>query len=248
MLPARPNRPTQLWFDGYCRYALRKHFHRVMRYGDVPFDPGRPTVYVANHSAFWDALAVNHLIHATRRQRAYCMADAAEVRRHPFFRRVGAFGVDRASRLDGGRAIRYAVDLLAGPPCALVLFPQGMIRPNDERPLAVEPGVGRVLVAAGDRGVRPAVVCVALRYDFWLDQRPELQVDLSTPADTTVDGLRRQLESRVDALAAAGRRYEPGTVLLEGRRSISRWGERLPRGAGVKRSRGIDDFKEPRPK
>ena len=231
MLPVKPNALTQWWFDWYCGHAIRKHFHRLHQYGEVPFDPATPTLYVGNHSSFWDALAVNHLIHATRRQRAYCMADAVEVRKHPFFRRIGAFGVDRTSRLDGGRAIRYSVDLLAGGPCALVLFPQGKIRPNDERPLAFEPGVGRIIDGVAARGLRLDVVLVALRYEFWLDQRPELLIDLSVPEERSPVGLERQLTERVDALASAGRAYTPGgRVLLEGRLSISRWGERLPWG------------------
>ncbi len=231
MLPVKPNAPTQWWFDWYCGHALGKHFHRLHQYGDVPFDPTVATLYVGNHSSFWDALAVNYLIHTGRRQRAYCMADAVEVRRHPFFRRIGAFGVDRTSRVDGGRAIRYSVDRLAEGPCALVLFPQGKIRPNDGRPLAFEPGVGRVIEGTAARGVRLDVVLVALRYEFWLDQRPELLIDLSTPTDPSPAGLERQLTERVDRLATAGRTYAPGSrVLLEGRASISRWGERLPWG------------------
>ena len=225
MLPAIPNPLVQRWFDWYCGYALRKHFHRVHLYGDVPFDPARPTLYVASHSSFWDPLVMSRLIRTTRRQPAYAMSDLVQVRRHPFFRRVGAFSVDRTSPRDGMRAVRYAADLLNAGGNAVVVFPQGGVRPPDERPLRFERGVERILSLA------PAatVVVVALRYEFWLDQRPELLVDLSVGAGREADPLRQQMVQGLDRLAAAGRAYRVGDrLLLVGRTSIANWPLRIP--------------------
>jgi 1-acyl-sn-glycerol-3-phosphate acyltransferase len=212
---AAPSRIVQSWFDWYCRFALRKHFHALRLYGDVPFDPLRPTLYAGNHSSFWDVIVTSHLIRRHRRQRAFCMADAVQVRRHPFFRKVGAFSVDRSSRLDGGRALLHAVDLLNAGPNAVVIYPQGKAQ-HWSKPVDFEPGLGRVL----ERAPEAAVVIVALRYEFWLDQRPEVLVDLSTPVERTAAGIREQLTKRLTMLGEAGREFRPGTILLEGRRSI----------------------------
>ncbi len=225
MLPATPSPIVRRWFGWYCRHALAKHFHRVHLYGDVRFDPGRPTLYVVGHVGFWDALVVNHLIRTRRPQPAFVMSDLVQVRKHPFFRRVGAFSVDRTSPRDGLRAVRYAAERLSDGPNAVVLFPQGGARPPDERPVRFEGGVQRILALAP----AAAVVVVALRYEFWLDQRPELLVDLSTTAARDTAGLRDQLTERMDALAAAGRAYRPGDqILVQGRRSISEWSQRIP--------------------
>ncbi len=225
MLPAIPNRFVQRWFDWYCGRALRRHFHGVHMYGEVPFDRGRPTLYVANHVGFWDPIVIHHLIRAERPQPAYAMAELEQVRKHPFFRRVGAFSVDRASPRDGLRAVRYAAELLRRPN-AVLIFPQGGARPADERPLRFEGGVERILTMAPTA----TVVVVALQYEFWTDQRPELLVDLSAGTSRTTDGLRQQLTDRLDALAMAGRTHAPGDrMLVRGRPSISEWAQRLPR-------------------
>jgi 1-acyl-sn-glycerol-3-phosphate acyltransferase len=219
MLPALPNPLIQLWFNWYCQFTLRKFFHRVQLFGDVPFEPDRSTIYIANHCSFWDAIVLNHLIQTRRRQRAYCMSDAVQVARHPFFRRVGAFSVDRANPRDGMRAIHYAADLLNASPCSVVIFPQGKIEPADRRPIRFERGIERLIALA------PAqIVLVALRYEFWLDQRAEALIDLSIANDRSVTEMEQQMTDRLDALACAGRAHRAGpTVLVKGRRSIADW-------------------------
>ena len=226
MLPATPNPMVRRWFDWYCGHALRRHFHRVHLYGDVPFDPARSTLYVSAHAGFWDPLVLNHLIRTRRPQPAFVMSDRVQVTKHPFFRRVGAFSVDRTSPRDGLRAVRYAAERLSEGPNAVVIYPQGGVRPPDERPVRFEGGTERVLRLAP----AAAVVVVAVRYEFWLDQRPELLVDLSAGQSRETDGLREQLASRMDHLAAAGRARRAGDqVLLTGRRSISEWSQLIPR-------------------
>jgi hypothetical protein len=239
MLPARPNRLIIAWFDRWCRAALRRHFHRLHVYPETPgawadFDPAVPRVYVANHSSFWDGIVFNHLVRRHRPQPLYCMIDERQVREHPFFRRVGGFSVDRTSPRDGLRAVRYAAELLrASPPPAIVVFPQGEIVPNDARPLAFESGVAR-LIEAAPAGTR--VVPVALRYEFWLEQRAEALAGWG--AERTYGGIDRRvvvaelastITRQLDELKSHGLAARPGDVVpLRGKRSISNWKELLP--------------------
>ena len=154
------------------------------------------------------------------------MAELPQIQKHPFFRRVGAFSVDRTSPRDGLRAVRYAADRLNDGPHAVVIFPQGGAHPPDQRPVRFERGVERILSLA------PAadVVVVALRYEFWLDQRPVALVDVSPGTSRSTDDLRQQLTERIDAVTAAGRDRRPGDrLLVRGRASIDDWSARLPR-------------------
>lgn len=225
MLPARPNALVQFWFDGWCRGALRRHFQHVRRYGPwPPFDPGRSTLYVANHSSFWDGVLLNHLVRRHRRQPAYCMVDERKVRQHPFLRRVGGFSVDRTRPRAALESVDYTAGLLNASPCAVALFPQGRIRPNDERPLAFEGGIARVV----EKAPRAQVVVVAFRYEFWHHEGAEAMVSMApvdvpagTPRPQILARLRDALTGRLDALKAAGMAFDPGDeVLLEGRRSV----------------------------
>ncbi len=233
MLPARPNALAIRWFDGWCRRAMRRHFHRVHLYPDDPSqwdaaDPAEPRLYVANHCAFWDALLLNVLL---RRRSAglYCMADAQQVAAHPFFSRIGAFSVDRADPRDGMRAVRHAADLLKGG-ASVVIFPQGRIRPADARPLGFESGVGRIVrIVRRVPGV--AVVPVGLRYEFWQEQRAEALVAIGRevrpegPPREVTAAVEGAVESLVAGLVEAGKAQRAGRVVLRGKRSVSRWKE-----------------------
>ncbi|HLL90503.1 MAG TPA: lysophospholipid acyltransferase family protein, partial [Tepidisphaeraceae bacterium] len=180
MLPAKPNALVQMWFDAWCRRALRAHFNRVHVYADPAaqaFDPAVSHLYVANHASFWDGIVLNYWLRHRRRQRAYVMVDARQVAEHPFFRRIGGFSVDRGNPRDGLRAVRHAADLLNATPCAVVVFPQGQIQPADARPLSFEHGVSRII----ERAPLARVVTVALRYEFWLEQRAEAMLSIAAP-------------------------------------------------------------------
>ena len=64
MQAAKPNRLVLAWFNRYCRYTLRKHFHAVRLYGPeakLAVDPAQPNLFVANHSSFWDGILLNYL-------------------------------------------------------------------------------------------------------------------------------------------------------------------------------------------
>ena len=225
---------------------MRRHFHRVHVYPESPAEwdrPGTapPRLYVANHCAFWDALVLNVLLRK-RGQPLYCMADAAQVAAHPFFTRIGAFSVDRADGRDGMRAVRHAGELLDGG-AAVVIFPQGQIEPADRRPLNFEGGVGRIV----RRCPRATVVPVGLRYEFWQEQRAEALVAIGRerllsgrPADITAES-EAAVGALVDGLIDAGKSQRPGRIVLQGKRSISRWKEAFgaDRGAGVPPARGM---------
>ena len=226
MLEPKPNAFVSRWFDWYCGRALRKFFHRVHVYGashTVPFDPNRSTVYVGNHSCFWDALVVNHWIKSTRRQPTYCMVDADQVREHPFFRKIGGIAVERGKPRDAIRALDYAADRLRNAPCAVVIFPQGKIEPARQRPLGFERGVGRLL----SKAPHCQVVLVALHYEFWLEQRPELLMDVSTTTERDAGAIEALLTARVDVLRErSDARVVGDQILVQGRASISQWKRR----------------------
>lgn len=230
------------WFDGWCRRALRRQFYRLQRFGDPDwlkrFNPQIPRLYIANHASFWDGVVLHHLLRRHLRQPAYCLIDRRQVARHPFFARVGGIAIDRRRPRDAIAAIAGAAGVLAAPPHprrgsnALVIFPEGELRPPDRRPICFEPaGLTRLLRECPPQA---EVVVVALRYDFWVEQRGEAMMHLSPPIPASAFAGRPRedvvltLESRLTAAADDLRdrslRQELGEILLHGRRSISQWG------------------------
>ncbi|MFN4241823.1 MAG: lysophospholipid acyltransferase family protein [Tepidisphaerales bacterium] len=220
MLPETIHRPTLWWWRWYCRYALRRHFHRVMRYG-AELPPASPTgtLVLANHVSWWDGITLDAVLRPTHPE-LRCMIDEVQVRRHPFFRRVGGFSVNRSSPRDAVRACAHAAGLLRDGK-TVVMFPQGAIVPAG-RPLVLERGFTRILDDAPDA----AVLVVALRYEFWEHQRPELLVHIAPPLagrSAGRDDVTAALAGGLAELARASDQRAAGEVLLRGRKAISEW-------------------------
>lgn len=220
MLPERIHRPTVWWWRWYCGYALRKHFHRVMGYGEpVPGAWGEGTLVLCNHVSWWDGIVLDWLLrggHGDLR----CMIDEVQVRRHPFFRRVGGFSVDRGSGRDALRACVHAAALLRVGH-TVVVFPQGAIVPAG-REVVLERGFTRIL----DDAPGARVVVMALRYGFWEHQRPEVMVHVGgvmSGKSAGMEDVTAAMRSGVAALAEAEGQRRTGDVLLRGRRGIAEW-------------------------
>lgn len=180
---------------------------------------------VANHSCWWD-LYLAHFLNEAIPVVGYGMMEHANLARFRFFRRIGAFSVDRSSPAGIRASLDYTAKLLRAPMVGVWMFPQGTIAGNDVRPLAFQPGLRALVRRAG----RVTVVPVAFRYEFWQDERPEAFVRFGEPiaaekaeAATILDAVQERLTAELDRLRedVVAQRADRFEVLLEGRRSIS---------------------------
>ncbi len=132
---------------------------------------------VSNHTAFWDPLVAVWLTNCVLPIDSYAMMDAKNLRRLPFFRLVGAFGIDLDDPRDGGLAIRYAAKLLREGNRLVWVFAQGDERPITERPLGFRAGAAAVARLSPGATILP----LALRYEFGQTERPGLHVNIGEP-------------------------------------------------------------------
>jgi len=199
------------WFRAHARARLARGFHAMNVAGLAPtraLAREAPLLVVSNHTAWSDPLVVLTLATALGVD-AYAMMDAKNLATLPFFRRVGAFGVDLASPRDGARAIRYAAGLLDRPGRAVWIFPQGKTCPVTA-PLELREGSARVARHAKTCRVVP----MGLRYEHADDERASIWVSFGEPigsADATTERQRAaithelaRLEDAVRARSAAG--------------------------------------------
>ncbi len=172
MIATKKSRWFNAWFARHARSRIRRSFGRVLVGG-----LGRareavrhgPVLLVANHTTWWDALVALYASELLLASDGYAMMDAANLRRLPFFGRVGAFGVDLDVPADGARGIRHAAKLLCRPGRTLWIFPEGR-EGSPFAPLDLRPGAALVARVAK----RAVVVPVGLRYTFGGDERPDL--------------------------------------------------------------------------
>ena len=216
--------------DALIRHKMRGGLNQVRVQGlgrlrvELDREPGG-TLFLANHSCWWDLFLV-HTLNEAIPVDGYGMMEHFNMVRFGFFRRIGAFSVDRTDPASVRASLDYAAGLLRAPRTGVWVFPQGKIESNDTRPLAFQPGI-RALVR---RSGRVRVVPVAFRYDFWQDERPEALVRFGEP--TVVDRpdlpaliptWEGRLTAELDALRAEALPQDPARFdsIAEGRRSVS---------------------------
>lgn len=200
MIPSAKSRWFTAWFASQAHARLRRSFGVLKLAGREHLEGALargPVLVVSNHCAWWDPLVVLTLTHRLVPADGYAMMDADNLRRRPFFAKIGAFGVDRSSRRDGAEAIRYAQSLLDGPGRLVWLFPQGQERPLHERPLRFFGGAARVAL----RKPEVTVIPVALSYAFESTEAASAYVSVGAPVSAQATSAATRA-AQVDAVEA----------------------------------------------
>lgn len=236
MIPARKNAAFNLVFRRVLARALRRRFHAVWLAGREhldALDPARPVVACVNHSNWWDGFVLYVLSARVLPARdIYLAMEERNLRRYPFFRWMGCFGVD----LEGPRAalpgVRYAVRLLGEDARRLAwVFVQGKLLPAD-RPVTAKPGA---LLLARRSGAQ--VLPLTIRYEWLLESRPSVLVRIGAPyvpdTGTTVETVAAGLNALLAETGATLEPWEPAasgyTPVLAPRTSMNRRWDRVSR-------------------
>ncbi len=95
------------------------------------------------------------------------MMDEEGLKTYPFFRKLGAFSVDRKNGSQLRQSMKYAENLLKDKH-NVWLFPQGEIVHQEQRPLIFESGAGFLINRFDDVAVKP----VSIYYSFSQLQKP----------------------------------------------------------------------------
>lgn len=220
MITARKNAAFNLLLRRVLARALRRRFHAVWLAGREhldALDPARPVVGCVNHSNWWDGFVLYVLSDRVLPGRDIFLAmEERNLRRYPFFRWMGCFGVD----LEGPRAalpgVRYAVRLLTGDVRRLAwVFVQGRLLPAD-RPVTAKPGA---LLLARRSGAQ--ILPLTIRYEWLLESRPSVLVRVGRPfvpgAEATAEDLARELNG---LLAETGGTLEPWDPAASGHEAV----------------------------
>lgn len=239
-MPPRPQAPRiiEAHKHGWPRVAvramitrkLRGGFHRIRAQGlerlreALDADPSG-TLFLANHSCWWDLFLVVHLNDVIPVD-GYGMMEHFNLLRFGFFRRIGAFSVDRTDPASVRASLDYTRQLLSRPRAGVWIFPQGRMIANDARPLGFQPGLRALVKRAG----RVRVVPVAFRFEFWQDEHPEAFARFGEPewvekagASDVVERMESRLTAELDALKADVSTQDAArfATILEGPASIS---------------------------
>lgn len=206
LIRATPRRGFARVFAWYARRLLRSRFHRVRM---TPEGRGllrgldgetAPLIICCTHVSWWDPLVGLDLQRELLPSRAaFSPMDADQLRRFAFFRKVGLFGIDPDDPASLGAMTSYVSELAsAHPRLTLALTPQGRFA-DPREPVRIRPGAA----ALAARLERTRVVCVAIEYAFWQDQKPEVFVHAveSRPVAASTASWQRAIAAGMQAAA-----------------------------------------------
>ena len=228
VIRSKRNRFFETLFSMYITYILKRNFSFIHVAGEslvFARDTTLPTIIFANHSNWWDGFVMFECARRRWRIDSHLMMDIEQMRKYSFFKWLGVFSVDRNSPKSAVESINHAVDLLIGTGNILWIFPQGVLLPNDVRPIHFYQGTARIVEKLG----RVNILCLALRYEFRKEQRPEIFLrfsnlqHLESPIDAGLltqrmqTSMEQELDSlRNDVICGAMSEFSP---MMSGRKS-----------------------------
>ncbi|MFP4975432.1 lysophospholipid acyltransferase family protein [Paenibacillus sp. CN-4] len=208
MLAAAKSRTFDNLFYLYnSRYLLQRNFRYVGAAGDLSPDEaaGRPILYVMNHSSWWDGLLAYHAARTLTQRDHYFMMEEAQLKKYAFFRKIGAYSIDRHRSSSTAASLKYTASLLKGGG-SVWMFPEGEIRRLGAAPLEFQSGAGFVLRLCPEA----AVVPVTLVHGLFLHSKPEAvllagppilkpwsELDRKTIAEMLQSALQTQLDGHL---------------------------------------------------
>jgi len=178
-------------FKPYAMWLYRRRFDAVYYKGE--YRPGSldSTVWYLNHYSWWDALTPFLLNEKLYKQNLRAIMDEVQVRKYPFFNKLGAFSVDRSNPRKAVQSLKYAADCLTQERIGLYIFPQGSIRPEMERPIKFESGLAWLYQSCPSIDFVPVVTTMNTRYS----DRPRLYIRSGTPIKKSTDDRGRITEA-----------------------------------------------------
>ncbi|KAB2953407.1 hypothetical protein F9B85_05725 [Heliorestis acidaminivorans] len=214
---------NRIFYQYNLNYLLRRHFHAIYMRGEVdPSTVQGPMVYMMNHSSWWDGLLVYHVTESCSRGDHYLMMDEAQMSKYRFFRRLGAFSINKKEPREILKSLAYAVRLLEKG-ASVWIFPQGDIYPLEKRPLHFQSGIGHMLRQCIDVPVLP----VTLYYSLCQHQKTEASIFFGAPVKQDWSTMNRKdigrfleviLESQLDehrqSVALHGTKALPGFSVI----------------------------------
>ncbi len=217
MIAADKTGPAAWLVERYVARKTRHAFRGLWLRGELP-PPDAALVLYANHTNFWDGFVGAALCHAAGWD-GYCMMEERQLARYRFLRRLGAFSVRRGDPHSALETLRYARGLLARPGTAVIVFPEGVLRPFAGGIHPLERGI-EVLA----RSARVRCLPVGIRYRFFEHELPDVVLAVGAAHEaTTLDDFAQRLGAVVGELADSRTLHDFRPLVHGGRSVMDRW-------------------------
>ncbi|MGL4820163.1 MAG: lysophospholipid acyltransferase family protein [Bacilli bacterium] len=169
MIEASKWRPFMVIFRWIVQWLLRRNFTRIAIRDDRHSAARTSVLFLINHSSWWDGLLLFWLNERVLRTPLFVMMNAEGLRRHPYFRLLGAYSVDNTEGKHLRATLRYTEQKLSSGAC-IGLFPQGEEQHMLRSPLTFRRGADFIV----RRAPVSDVVLIVFYFTFGHQRKPEI--------------------------------------------------------------------------
>lgn len=187
------NLPFWTWLGDRILFRMLSHRFYALRIKNLEaFNERRdkkfPSIIYAPHNNWWDGIVGYNLMRRAFKVRARMMIE--EMNRFPLFGLIGAFPINKASAQEAMISLKYIVDDLKDADMGFWIFPQGIVRPPNYRPIEFQTGLAYIAqnVAKKHGGVN--LIPIAVNYTFLREDRPECLAEVGEPIIITADNAK----------------------------------------------------------
>lgn len=177
--PAKTS-PFWLWVANQFFYGMLENRFFALRFkGEEKFfnKENIPTIAFAPHTNWWDGIVGYNIVRRIFDKEIRLMVE--ELNRFPLLRRGGAFPVNKKSPQASMKALQYSADVIEDLNNILYLFPQGIIKPPNFRPIEFQTGLAYVAQKAIKKYGRVNLVPISVNYFFLRADKPEVLVEVN---------------------------------------------------------------------
>jgi len=172
--------PFWLWVGNKFFYGMLENRFFALRYkGEENFfmcEDGIPTIAFAPHSNWWDGIVGYNICRRILGKEIRLMVE--ELNRFPLLRRAGAFPVNKKSPQASMKALNYSVEVVGDSNNVLYLFPQGIIKPPNFRPIEFQTGLSYIALKAAKKYGKVNLIPISVNYFFLRADKPEVIVNI----------------------------------------------------------------------
>lgn len=179
------NYPFWMWLADRIFFRMVSHRFYALRVKNLEAYNERrnknyPCIFYATHMNWWDGLIGYNLM-----RRAFNIYHTRmmieEMNRFPLFSFIGAFPVNKASAQEAMVSLKYIVDDLKDPKIGFWIFPQGIVKPPNYRPIEFQTGMAYIAQNAAKKHGGVNLIPVAVNYTFLREDRPECLAVVGEP-------------------------------------------------------------------
>lgn len=165
------------FFRYYVKLLFYRRFNKVWLDQNYHPDENKSTVYYLNHNSWWDGIIPLLLNEFRFGQRAGAIMDEVQLKKYPFFRKIGAYAIDRGNPRKAIKTLQWTADYLSQKGTCVFIYPQGSLT-DPRQPISFESGLCWIY----DHCREVDFVPIALHQNTYHSDKPTLHIKTGVPA------------------------------------------------------------------